>query len=105
MAEIELHFTEFFDGETVLVSNDSGELYRGERLKTDMRKSLAKIVRIDVPSGRSTLRFEMPAKALSMELEVDASRLHHIGVSLLNGELRVNAISREEFKREPRGYL
>ena len=40
MASIEVHFTEYFDGETVVVSGADGELLRAEGLKTDMRTSL-----------------------------------------------------------------
>ena len=104
MVEIEIQFTEYFDGETVVISSEGRELYRSGKLKTDMRTSLATIARVAVPPGRPTLAFQIPSRNITANATVDVSRLKHVRVALVDKKLEVDPISEEDFKREPRGF-
>jgi hypothetical protein len=104
MVEIEIHFTEYFDGETVVISSAGQELYRAGQLKTDMRTSLARIARVAVPPGRPTLTFSLPSRSITASAAIDVSGLKHVRVALVDGKLAIDPVSEEEFKREPRGF-
>lgn len=104
MADIEIHFTEYFDGETVVISGQEGELHRAQQLKTDVRKGLARIVRLSAPAKSGALDFALGGSKEKTSATIDPARLRYVTVALANGRLNVSAISQEDFKREPRGY-
>jgi hypothetical protein len=104
MAEIEIHFTEYFDGETVVISCANRALSRVEHIKTDLRTGLAKIARVPVSPGRATLEFAVVASNVRASATVDTAHLKYVTVALAEGSLKVAAVSQDDHKREPRGY-
>jgi hypothetical protein len=104
MPEIEVHFSEYFDGETVAASAAGHEIFKAERLKTDMRTSLARVVHIEIPTQRTDLTFEVLGKGERAKIAVDAPSLKFVVVSLASGRLSVEPVTVEAYKREPRGY-
>jgi len=104
MAEIEVHFTEYFEGDTIVILCEGRELYTATYLTTDVRTSLACIVRVNVPTGQPVLTFEIPSKNVAERAKINVSGLKYLGVALINGNLRINPVTEEDFSREPRGY-
>jgi hypothetical protein len=104
MAEIEVHFTEYFDGEAAIGFLDGREVFRAEELKTDLRTGLARIVRVPMSNGPLTIGVELPSRGLKGEALADASDLKFVSVALDGEELKVVAVSNQEYSREPRGY-
>src|SRR5262249_11280882 len=104
MAEVEFQFTEYFDGETVVISSAGRELHRAEQLKTDVRKSFARIVKVAVPPGQAVLTFEVPSRGISRRVSIDASQLKFVRVALRDGRLEIEPVSEDDFRREPRGF-
>jgi hypothetical protein len=104
MAEVEVHFTEYFGGETVAVSSQGRELLRAERLHTDMRTSLARVARIELPPQRIEVTFEVVSKDARAAIAIDPSELKFVVVSLKGDQLRLEAVTVSDYKREPRGY-
>ena len=104
MAEAEIHLTEYFAGETVVISAGGHEAVRVERVKTDLRKGLARIVRLSLPDVPTTLTIEVPERHAQAGVTLDPGDLKHVSVALGEGGLQVKAISKEEYRREPRGY-
>src|ERR1700752_2029969 len=105
MAEIEIHFTEYFDGDVVKISRGSQELHSSEPLKTDVRIGLANIVKVGVPDGRSTLTIELLSKKASTSVTIDADQVQFVRVKLSGGKLEAAAVSKADYQREPRGYM
>ena len=104
MPEIEIHLTELFQGETVVVSAGGREVFRGEGIRTDFATSLARIAKAQVPDGQQTVKVEVPQHRASAEARIDPSGLKFLVVSLEGGRLKVEAVSQEDYRREPRGY-
>ena len=104
MPEIEIHLTELFSGETVIVSAGGLEVFRGEGIRTEFTTSLARIVKAQVPDGEQTVRVEVPEHRASAEARIDPSGLRFLVVSLPERRLRIEAVSEEDYRREPRGY-
>lgn len=117
MAQVEVHFTEYFDGKTVAVSSAGRELLRVEGLRTDMRTNLARIVHIEVNSQSAELTFEVvaagskspsaqPQSAIARATTtVDPSKTKFLVVSFKGEQLRLVAVTAEDYKRAPRGHV
>ena len=104
MAEIEIHFTEYFDGETVMISSENRELARFDHLKTDLRTGLAKIARVALSPGRATFEFTATPSNVRASATLDTTQLKYVTVALVGGSLKVAAVNQDDHKREPRGY-
>jgi hypothetical protein len=104
MAEIEIHFTEYFDGETVVISSANRTLSRVEHIKTDLRTGLAKIARVPVSPGRATLEFAVLPTNVRTSATVNTAQLKYVTVALVDGNLKIAAVSQDDYKSEPRGY-
>jgi hypothetical protein len=104
MAEIEIHFTEYFAGETVVISSAGRELFRAEHLKTDLRTGLAKIARVTVSGERVVLEFAVIPSNASATVTFETAQLKYITIALSDGRLKVTAVSQGDYMREPRGY-
>ena len=105
MAEIEVHFTEQFDGEVVAISGGGRELFRSAPLKTDMRKGIAQIARVSVPDGKITLSFDVVASGTGIAgTTAQIAKPKFVTVTLLDRKLTATAVSEDDYRREPRGY-
>ena len=104
MRETELHFTEQFAGETVIISVDGAATFTVEKLKTNPRKSLARIVRVQLPERGVEVAVEIAGKGGRVAAMVDPAVLKWIAVGLTGGKLTLTPLTEEEYRREPRGY-
>ena len=57
-----------------------------------------------MPDGEQTVRVEVPEHRASAEARIDPSGLRFLVVSLAERRLRIEAVSEEDYRREPRGY-
>jgi hypothetical protein len=103
MGELDLHFTDTFNGQTATVWLDDKEVLRAEGLKTDFRVGLARIVKVKSAKDSVTLSVEVSSIDGRKSEHLKLSELKYVVVSLVKGELRLKPISHEDFAREPRG--
>ncbi len=103
MTEIELQFTEFFQGETVIVSIDGREIAREARLKTDMRTGLARIARLKAPAEALNLTLAIPSGS-SVTVAVQPAQVKHVRIACANGTLKAEVCTHDSYRREPRGF-
>lgn len=104
MVEIEIHFTEGFNADTVNISSEGRELLRAEQLTTDPRTDLARIARVAVAPGRSTLTIQLPSGDLAATTAIDTATLKFLTIARAGGGLKVDPVTVEDYRREPRGY-
>jgi hypothetical protein len=104
MPEVEVHFTEYFDGDAVTISTNGRTIYAGADIKTDLRTGLARIVKVTVSEGRPALAVEVTSKNVSATATFDAADLHHLIVALSGRDLKVTPLTKSDYEREPRGY-
>src|SRR5262245_62091375 len=106
MHRIELHFTERFEGETVVVTIDGRPPLTLGKLVTDYRTSLARIVPVELPEGRARVTVEVHrgGENKSMAIAIDPAECKQVVVSLREDRLVLTPVSDAELRREPRGY-
>lgn len=106
MHQVELHFTEQFAGETAVVTIGGRPPLAVGNLVTDYRTSLARIVRVELPEGRTQVTVEVHrgGESKNMAVAIDPAESKRVVVSLREGQLTLAPVSDAELRREPRGY-
>ena len=104
MVEIEIHLTGRFAGDTVTISADGREILREEGVTTDPRIGLAQVVHVQLPPGRAVLSVEVPTRGLKADAALDPAGLKFVTIGSTDGQLQIDPVSEDDYRREPRGY-
>ena len=71
MPSLQIDFEDGFRGDTVVVSAEGRELWRGEEVTTNLSSNVAAVVRLEVPAGEP-LEVSVPTRGLREEERVGA---------------------------------
>lgn len=100
---LEVHFTETFQGETVILRLAEGEAVEVADLHTDPRSSLARRVTLPSPSGATTLSADLKG-GLSASVRVEPMAIQFVAAELQSGTLILTPVTKVAFAAEPRGF-
>jgi hypothetical protein len=103
--EIRIQLADYFSGQTVVVSTQGRELARAENVKTDMRQSRARMLTVQAPEGELVLTVAVPEARASAEVKIDTGTIRYVEARLDGDRLRLEAVSEEDYRREPRGAV
>ena len=100
MEEITIDLREVFDGDTVVITVNGEEVWRGESVSTDYSIGLAEIVRATSPRGAMVCEASVLNRRLTAEFETELEGPLFLGVRIdETGQLQIEASS------EPKFYL
>jgi hypothetical protein len=106
MVLLNIDLQDGFQDDTVIVKANNNEVFREEKVKTDLRISLAKQLKppINVTSGEVELQVTIPTKDLADSYKFIASSDIYIGISVVNPGLKNEKIQ-FSISDEPFPYL
>jgi hypothetical protein len=100
MASLHIDLQEGFENDSVLIRINSREVFKKERVQTKLLTGKAGSFKVDVPTGRLTLEVIVETRNLSTIVPIGIQESSYIGLSIIEGTIKVSPPSRTPF-----GYL
>ncbi len=82
MPTLHVHLREGFEGERVVVTVGDRLAFDEPSVRTRMQLGLAKMLDVEVPDGRVPVHIDLPGRARTRTVAVDAAATPYLGVSV-----------------------
>jgi hypothetical protein len=99
MGLLHIALQEGFEDETVVIRAAGKEVFRKDNVRTKLQIGLADSFEVNVEESPVTIEIDLPAKNLTESIEVQAPNTVHLGLSLIEGQIR------HRISSEPFGYV